>query len=122
MIKKILKITSSFLYATATNNGFIESSAQAKTDHDLDILFKNIKNTIKIAEQEATEKFEKANGKEVLLSAIIICKKFITYRLNLLKQLPNNTFYNFYQNHCSELQALLSHTEPTNTAVYTVKR
>lgn len=121
-IKNLLRATSEFLYATSTNNGFIESSAKAKTEHDLDVLFKKIKNAIKTAKHEAAEKFDISTGKEVLLSAITLCKKFIEYRLNLLRQLPNNKFYNFYQTHCGELQTLLSPAEPTIVCVNTVRR
>ncbi len=110
-IKKLLKATSAFLYATTPEYGFSESSADAKTHHDLEVLFKNITNSFKIAENDATEKFDISSGKLILLSAIDYCKKFIEMRLNSLQQLPNNKFYIFYQKHCSELQTLLSLSE-----------
>lgn len=108
LITQLLKVTSGFLHTTEFN----QSSAESKTEKDLKNLFVPIVEALKNAQNALSQESQVTIDQSLLNTAINYCKTFIALRLSILQKLPNNKLYNFYHNHCTELQQLLANPKP----------
>lgn len=108
LITKLLTVTSGFLHTTE----FAQSSAESKNEKDLNELFNTIAVAFQNLQNANLQKSTNPHEQTISAAAINYCKILIVQELSQLQKLTNNKIYNFYHNHCGELQKILSNINP----------